>query len=74
MRFYSVQGTITRTVDGWTSTRQIPMFYLNSDVQGILTVEQAKRVADDVVATIVGRQTEGVEWSLLVMEEPEVTP
>jgi hypothetical protein len=74
MRFYSVQGTITRTVDGWTSTRQIPMFYLNSDVQGILTVEGAKRVADDVVSTIVGRDTEGVEWALLVVEEPEVTP
>jgi hypothetical protein len=74
MRFYSVQGTITRTVDGWTSTRQIPTFYLNSDVQGILTEEGAKRVADDIVATIVGRQTEGVEWSLLVIQELEVTP
>jgi hypothetical protein len=74
MRLYSVQGTITRTVDGWTSTRQIPMFYLNSDVQGILTEEGAKRVADDIVATIVGRQTEGVEWSLYVVEEPGVAP
>jgi hypothetical protein len=71
--FYQVDATITRRdAEGWTSTRQIPTFYLNSDVQGMLSVEHARRVADDVIATIAGPVAPGTEvgWQTSVIEAP----
>lgn len=68
MKLYQVQGTITRTetdpdAQRWASTRQIPTFYLNSDVQGILSADHARRVALDVVDTIAGPVSLGHAWS-----------
>lgn len=31
--------------DGWTSTRQMPLFYLHPNVQGILNEEHAAEIA-----------------------------
>jgi hypothetical protein len=37
------------TVDGWTSTRQLPTFYLDENVQGITQENGAVKVARDVI-------------------------
>ena len=63
MKLYQVQGTITRTDDGAHSTRQIPTFYLDSNVQGIMSLDHARRVAGDVVSTIAGPVHLGHAWS-----------
>ncbi len=47
---YAVTATVSRTSDtGWTSTRQVPTFLLDSRVQGITSAEHAARIALDVV-------------------------
>lgn len=43
--YYQVQGTVNHR----DVTTQLPTFYLHSDVQGILNVEQAEKVAQDIV-------------------------
>lgn len=49
--YYQVQGTVVRFAGkpGETVTIQLPTFYLHSDVQGILNVEQAEKVALSIV-------------------------
>ena len=44
---FQVVATITTTYNGWTITRQIPVFYL----QGLRSVEEAKAIAFDVLNT-----------------------
>lgn len=53
---YAIRATITHTVDtqagrahGWTSSRQVPTFYLDENVQGITSEEHAERIALDVI-------------------------
>lgn len=53
-RFYAVTAQVNRTrPDGWTSSRQVPTFYLNTAVQGILNDEHAHRVAAALIADLV---------------------
>jgi hypothetical protein len=53
-RFYAVTAQVTRTrPDGWTTSRQVPTFYLNTAVQGILSDEHAHRVAAGMLAELV---------------------
>jgi hypothetical protein len=53
-RFYAVTAQVTRTrPDGWTTSRQVPTFYLNTAVQGILTDDHAHRVAAGMLADLV---------------------
>jgi hypothetical protein len=71
---YQVQGTITRNRHGWDSTRQIPTFYLDGRVQGILSVEHARDVARDIVDTIAGPSTPGETVTTALHVEPVEEP
>jgi len=47
--FWQIDGTtVEKTADGDT-TRQIPTFFLNGNIQGITDAEHAAKVAGDVV-------------------------
>ncbi len=46
---YGVTATVASKRDGWTTTHQVPTFYLDSAVQGILSKEHAKTIAADIV-------------------------
>ena len=47
---YAVHATYERArPDGYTETGGIPSFYLHPDVQGILTEEQAAKIAQDIL-------------------------
>lgn len=46
---YKVVATVSRESDGWTSTRQIPTFFLDPDIQGIVSVEHAQKIALDII-------------------------
>lgn len=47
---YAITATYTHTTpDGWTSSVQVPTFYLCADVQGIMDEEQATRVARTIL-------------------------
>ena len=47
---YIVQATVTRkTEDGYTCSIQVPTFFLDSGVQGIVSEEHAERIAASVV-------------------------
>jgi hypothetical protein len=58
-RFYAVTAQVTRTrPDGWTSSVQVPTFYLNTAVHGILNDEHAHSVAVSLIAAILGDTTD----------------
>ena len=43
---YQLTVTVeTTSADGWTGARQLPTFYLDSDVQGIVSADHAERIA-----------------------------
>jgi hypothetical protein len=45
-----VVGTLTETTEGGSSiTHQIPTFFLNADVQGIVDLETAEKVACRII-------------------------
>jgi hypothetical protein len=47
---YIVQATVTRKgKDGYTTTRQVPTFYLNRNVQGIVSLDHARIVAESII-------------------------
>lgn len=46
---YCIQATVTKTEGDTSTTTQIPTFYLNADVQGILNDAQAVRVAQRII-------------------------
>jgi hypothetical protein len=47
---YAVTVNVERTgADGWTSTFQLPTFYLDSNVQGIVSEEHAEKIARTIV-------------------------
>ena len=47
--YYAITTRVSRTIDGWTSTKHSPTFYLHSAVQGIISEEHAERIAIDMV-------------------------
>lgn len=49
MTLWRVTAQVTRVQDGWQSSRQVPTFYLDSDLQGITGAEHAIRVAQEVI-------------------------
>lgn len=52
---YQIQARVERTTaDGWTSVRDLPTFYLDSNVQGILSVEAAERIARRLLTDAAG--------------------
>jgi hypothetical protein len=58
---YAITATITTTTDDtWSATRQIPTFYLDESVQGILSEASAERVARRILTcegtTLIGAE------------------
>ena len=47
--YYAVTAQIITHDGDYSGSRQVPLFYLHSDVQGILTAEQAQEVAKRVI-------------------------
>lgn len=56
MTMYAVTATATWTHGArdneWQATRQLPTFYLDSDTQGIVSEEHARKIASEVFAWI----------------------
>ncbi len=51
---YAIQAQYVHTTsDGYTSSRQVPTFYLNANVQGIANVQHAERIARDILTAAV---------------------
>jgi len=48
---YAITATATTVSKGWSSTRQIPTFYLDDRVQGILNETQAIGIAMDILCS-----------------------
>lgn len=49
---WRVQANIVRKdKDGWNVSRQIPTFFLDEDIQGIVSAEHAKKIAEDIINT-----------------------
>jgi hypothetical protein len=45
-------------VDGWTSTRNLPTFYLDPRTQGIVSEDHAARIAHRMLAETAGDNAE----------------
>jgi uncharacterized protein (UPF0212 family) len=53
---YQVQATVSRIDEhGWSLAKQVPTFFLSSDIQGITSVEHAERIAREMLREIGGR-------------------
>lgn len=50
MTMWAIHAVANVSEGDWTSARQLPTFYLNGDVQGIVSADHACRVALDIVA------------------------
>lgn len=46
---YCVQANVTWSKDGWNTYIQVPTFYLDSQVQGIVSVDHAEKIARDII-------------------------
>lgn len=47
---YAVCASLqTKTADGWARTTQLPTFFLDASVQGIVDTDHAERIARDIV-------------------------
>lgn len=56
VRLWAVTATINSqlTQDGWSSTRQVPTFYLDPAVQGITSAGHAERIAEEILRSLCG--------------------
>ena len=66
MRQYAIGATVTRTVDGWSSTRTLPTFYLHGDVQGITGENGAQMIAERMLRDVAGAGAELYVWAVEV--------
>lgn len=62
---YQVTGTVVELKDGWREVRQIPTFYLDRAVQGIVDAQHAVKIAQGVVDPL-GKATEVHLYAVLV--------
>ena len=47
---YQIQATVVeKRADGYSVTHQIPTFYLDSNIQGIVSEEHAAKIATDIL-------------------------
>ena len=46
---YAITATVNKGRGKWTSTMQIPAFFLDSNVQGITSKEHAKFIAEEII-------------------------
>ena len=49
MSAYAIQATVSTVVEGYTRTQQIPTFYLDREVQGIVNEKHAEAIACDII-------------------------
>ena len=68
---YAIQGQLETMREGWSSSRQLPTFYLDPSVQGIISAEHAERVARDIFEPF-ARQ-EGADHLHLSVELVDIT-
>jgi hypothetical protein len=47
--YWQIQGTISHDREGWRCNQQIPTFYLNPDIQGIVSPEHALVIARSII-------------------------
>jgi hypothetical protein len=47
--FYAITATITKRTPNGTITKQISTFYLDSNVQGIVSAEHAEKIARTII-------------------------
>lgn len=58
-RFYLIQGTISRREEsGYTRCNQFPSFYLNAEIQGIVSPGHAEQIAAFVLNPLNDTKTE----------------
>jgi hypothetical protein len=55
---YAVTASVTRKVGKWSSTTHSPTFFLDSNVQGIVSVNHAERIALRMVQDMAGPDAE----------------
>ena len=66
MKLFCVQAVICTTRDGWTSTHQIPTFYLDGDQLGLLNEAQVEGFVEAMLRGIVGeKETVGIGVSVV---------
>ena len=46
---YGIQATVSRRDGQWEGTRQVPTFYLDERVQGIVSEDHAAEIARDII-------------------------
>jgi hypothetical protein len=46
---YQITAQYVRNDNGYTCSRQVPTFYLDSRVQGIVSVDHAEKIAREVI-------------------------
>ena len=56
---WCIQATITHLNEG--RTVQVPTFYLDESVQGIVSEEHAKQIACVILGACIGRNAEAVQ-------------
>ena len=49
MKSYLIAAAVTRTVDGYTNTRHLPLFVLDGDIHGLVDADHAERIAREIV-------------------------
>ena len=54
MARYRVAATIIKHNDGWSSTKQVPLFSLDGQIHGLLSEKGADRFAEEVLLAIAG--------------------
>ena len=64
-KFWRVQAQVShRLADGYTSTRQVPTFLLDTSITGVIDEASARRVAEDVITSMAPGHQEEVSLSI----------
>lgn len=68
MTMYAISANVENlTSDGYRASRQVPTFYLNSNVQGIVSAEHAEKIAEDIFRSTLGEhQNDGFTFHISV--------
>lgn len=51
---YQIIAQVIRTTDGWTTSTGVPIFFLSSEVQGIVNAEHAGHIALTMLQDLAG--------------------
>lgn len=63
-KHWRVQAQVSHQLaDGYTSSRQVPTFLLDTSITGVIDEASARRVAEDIIFTMAG-DSKGVELSI----------